>query len=58
MYLNKLKPNIKIGCPLCSKLLQDELKSTSFQTSEPQYNKIVTIVGKKKKHSSKTVSLF
>lgn len=56
--MNKLNPNIKIGCSVCDKLLKDELDTGGFKTSEPQYNKVVTIVGPKKKVNGKTVSLF
>lgn len=57
--MNKLNPKIKLGCPACNKLLQNNLDSSGFKTSEPAYNKIVTIIGAKKKpKQSKTISLF
>lgn len=56
--MNKLNPKIKIGCPICSKILQDELSSSSFKLTEPKYNKIVSIIGPKKKQNGKTISLF
>lgn len=57
----KKAPNAKIGCKACESLLNTEWTSESgFTVKMPQTNKVTNIIGehKKKKKSSKTVSLF
>lgn len=55
----KKAPNAKLGCKVCDPLLENDWINESGFTVKPQTNKVTNIVGeKKKKGSSKTVSLF
>lgn len=56
----KNAPNAKLGCKACETLLDtDWIDKSKFTVKMSQTNKVTNIVGeKKKKKSSKTVSLF
>lgn len=55
----KKAPNVKLGCKSCDPLLDNDWIDESGFTVKMQTNKVTNIVGeKKKKKSSKTVSLF
>lgn len=58
--MNKLAPNIKLGCPKCGKIFDFDTKDFDFKiTPTNKENKVTSIIkSSRSKKSSKVISLF